>query len=120
MECANLALKNVYAEPLTDIFVEQMQNVIQYSAEVEPEDVDKSSKELRYGVLTVSKDGVNYFVSCGNLILQNDVDRLGTALDHIQSLDRDALKALYKETLRGEVPKGSKGAGVGFPNCKPC
>jgi hypothetical protein len=99
---------------LFSLFVEQMQNVIRYSAEGEPKGVEYSAKKLRYGVLTVGKEGTHYFVSCSNLIQQIDVERLRSALEHIQSLDKDALKALYKETLRGEVPVGSKGAGVGF------
>ena len=99
---------------LFSIFVEQMQNVIRYSAEGEAEDPEKMMTEIRYGVLTVGKDDEKYFVSCGNLIKQGDVERLRTSLDHIQHLDKDGLKALYKETLRAETPKGSKGAGVGF------
>ena len=90
--------------------------MIRYSAEGEPENVENESKELRYGVLTVgkSKDKDNYFVSCGNLIMQKDVERLKESLSHIQNLDKDGLKALYKETLKGDTPEGSKGAGVGF------
>lgn len=31
-----------------------------------------------------------------------------------KGLDREGLKALWKETLKGDTPTGSKGAGVGF------
>lgn len=99
---------------LFSIFVEQVQNVIRYSAEGEPTDVSSKAKDLRYGVLTVGKIDQHYFVSCGNLIVQKDVERLRKSLGHIQNLDKDGLKALYKETLKGETPEGSKGAGVGF------
>ncbi len=99
---------------LFSIFVEQVQNVIRYSAEGVPEDAVIDKYELRYGVLTVGQKDGQYFVSCSNMILQNDVERLRKSLDHIQTLDKDGLKNLYKETLRGEVPEGSKGAGVGF------
>ncbi|MBL6933208.1 MAG: hypothetical protein ISR45_09690 [Rhodospirillales bacterium] len=99
---------------LFSIFVEQVQNVIRYSAEGAPDLGDEETKELRYGVLTVGKRDEVYFVSCGNLIMQPDVSRLGSSLDHIQNLDKDGLKSLYKETLKGETPEGSKGAGVGF------
>lgn len=99
---------------LFSIFVEQVQNVIRYSAEGEPKSADLSGKELRYGVLTVGMQDSNYFVTCGNLVRNGDVQRLSESLSHIQQLDKDGLKALYKETLRGETPEGSKGAGVGF------
>ena len=108
------------ARRLFAVFVEQVQNVVRYSEEREPseEQLAKNSeeqvKELRYGVLTVGVNDEQYFVSCANLVKLTDVDRLKDSLEHIQHLDKDGLKALYKETLRGETPKGSKGAGVGF------
>ena len=96
------------------VFVEQVQNVIRYSAEKIPEGNDVTDDELRYGVLVVGKSGEKYFVSCANLIAQEDVKRLGTNLGKIQGMDAAGLKALFKETLKGETPDGSKGAGVGF------
>lgn len=102
------------AKAVFSVFVEQVQNVIRYSAEREPSEPLENEDDLRYGVLTVGMRDDRFFIACGNLVEQNDVDRLGACLAHIQSLDKDELKSLYKETLRGEVPKGSKGAGVGF------
>jgi len=93
------------------IFVEQMQNVIRYSAERESHD---EQNELSFGVLTVGKDNGHFFVSCGNAVENKDAKRLKEQLALIQGLDKDGLKTLYKETLRGETPEGSKGAGVGF------
>lgn len=99
---------------LFSIFVEQVQNVIRYSAEGEPKDASNNAKELRYGVLTVGRKDNKYFVSCGNLVLNEDVERLNTSLHYIQNLDSEGLKSLYKKTLKGDTPEGSKGAGVGF------
>ncbi|WP_027183093.1 SiaB family protein kinase [Desulfovibrio inopinatus] len=93
------------------IFVEQMQNVIRYSAERETQ-VDKA--ELSYGIVSVGESDGQVFVTCGNVIEANDVPRLKEGLDKIKSLDKKGLKALWKETLKGETPEGSKGAGVGF------
>ncbi|MBF0447295.1 MAG: hypothetical protein HQL67_03755 [Magnetococcales bacterium] len=95
------------------IFVEQMQNVIRYSAEREPESAPESSV-LSYGLLTVGREDHNYFVTCGNKIQQRDVARLNDQLTTIQKMDREQLKTLYKQILKGDVPEGSKGAGVGF------
>jgi len=95
------------------IFVEQVQNVIRYSAErVASEDDDDN--ELRYGVLTVGLKEGNMSVTCGNVIERKDVERLRENLTKIQGMDKKELKALWKDTLRGETPDGSKGAGVGF------
>ena len=102
------------SKSLFSIFVEQVQNVIRYSAEGESGGANGDREDLKYGVLTIGRQNDNYFISCANLVLNKDVERLQGALAHIQTLDRDGLKSLYKETLRGETPEGSKGAGVGF------
>ena len=101
------------ARTVFGVFAEQMQNVIRYSAEREPQETGDGG-HLRYGVLTVGRNDDRYFISCGNVIEKEDVERLRTSLTHIKSLDKEGLKALYKETLRGDPPDGSKGAGVGF------
>jgi len=102
------------ARGVFSLFVEQVQNVIRYSAEKEELVMSGISKELRFGVLSVGNIDGDFFVSCSNLIEDDDVKRLDKNLKHIQTLDSDGLKKLYKETLRGETPDGSKGAGVGF------
>jgi hypothetical protein len=102
------------ARSVFSVFVEQVQNVIRYSAEREPAGRGDEETELRYGVLTVGKKDGLFFVTCGNLIERSDVSRLGDSLRDIQKMDRSDLKSLYKQTLRGKVPEGSKGAGVGF------
>ncbi|MBL6958440.1 MAG: hypothetical protein ISR52_05620 [Rhodospirillales bacterium] len=102
------------AKGVFSIFVEQVQNVIRYSAEREGGEVEDDPAEIRYGVLTVGRKDDQYFVACGNLINNHDVDRLKKSLKQIKELDKEGLRALYKETLKGETPEGSKGAGVGF------
>lgn len=102
------------------IFIEEAQNVIRYSKAVlgdeaaDPEDDEDGAVTLRHGFIAVGKTDGRYFVCCSNLVQHDDVARLQRSLEHIQSLDADGLKALYKETLRNDPPEGSKGAGVGF------
>ncbi|MBF0381392.1 MAG: hypothetical protein HQL69_10260 [Magnetococcales bacterium] len=95
------------------IFVEQMQNVIRYSAERIPE-VSGDESVLSYGLLTVGNEDSAYSVTCGNKVLTKDIDQLRDHLEKISLLDQKELKALYKQILKGDVPEGSKGAGVGF------
>lgn len=102
-------MRNIFA-----IFVEQMQNVIRYSAEREPQDDDNAGGELRYGVINIGMDDHRFFVSCGNKILSKDVDRLSTRLGEIRDMNDQELKVLYKEKLRAPTEATSKGAGVGF------
>lgn len=98
---------------LFSIFVEQMQNVIRYSAEGLNTD-EESANELRFGLLLVGEEDNDFYVSCANKIRKEDVVRLDEQLAHIKGLEREDLMKLYKMTLKGETPKGSKGAGVGF------
>ncbi|MBF0155000.1 MAG: hypothetical protein HQL64_14770 [Magnetococcales bacterium] len=100
---------------LFSLFVEQVQNIIRYSTEREENKNGEEPKDLSFGVFIVGKAANGrYYVTCGNLVHLADVPRLRGNLDHIRSLDRDGINALYKQILRGEVPEGSKGAGVGF------
>jgi hypothetical protein len=102
------------ARTLFSVFVEQVQNVVRYSAEVEVVDRDGAPPELRHGLLAVGKDAGGHFVTVGNLMLTADVPRLRRDLSEIQKLDKQALTARYREILRAPPPEGSKGAGAGF------
>lgn len=107
-------LRSVFA-----IFVEQMQNIIRYSAEkahapLPPAADPHALREMRYGILTIGREGDDYVVCAGNLVERNDVERLRTRLSRIRDMTKDELKALYKEQLRAEPEAGSKDAGLGF------
>jgi hypothetical protein len=107
-------LRSVFA-----VFVEQMQNIIRYSAEKAqptlPEAHDEAAlKEIRYGILTIGREGDDYVVCAGNLVERADVARLRARLEKLRGMSKDELKALYKEQLRAEPEAGSKGAGLGF------
>lgn len=107
-------LRSVFA-----VFVEQMQNIIRYSAETAqsappPAASEGALREIRYGILTIGKEGDDYVVCAGNLVRRSDVERLRARLIRIRDMSKDELKALYKEQLRAEPEQGSKGAGLGF------
>jgi hypothetical protein len=101
------------------VFVEQMQNIIRYSAEKDehspsPESAAAVPTELRYGVMTISRSGDGFVVKAGNLVEKGDIERLRSKLEHIRRADKEELKAMYKETLRSGPEEGSKGASIGF------
>jgi hypothetical protein len=107
-------LRSVFA-----VFVEQMQNIIRYSAEKSPEEPLAPSEqgaltEIRYGILTIGKEGGDYVVCAGNLIFHGDVDRLDKRLSKIRDMSKEELRVHYKEQLRAMPEEGSKGAGLGF------
>lgn len=106
-------LRSVFA-----VFVEQMQNIIRYSAEklsIDPPDGSVHPlAEIRHGILTIGKEGTDYVVYSGNLVDREDVGRLRERLERIRGMNKDELRALHKEKLRSGPEKGSKGAGLGF------
>ena len=95
------------------VFVEQMQNIIRYSAEkIGPDD---DINDLRYGVLTIGQEeGVGYTVHAGNLIDKEDIQRLRVRLEDLQRMSHDDLRAAYKAQLKSGPDTFSKGAGIGF------
>ena len=99
------------------VFVEQMQNIIRYSAERIPQQSGPKKTdipELSYGILTIGQEGTDYVVQAGNMIKLGDVTRMKQRLGGIRDMNRDELKAAYKKQLRIGPDIHSKGAGIGF------
>ena len=97
------------------LFVEQVQNVIHYSAErlstTQPDPI-----ELSHGVIVIGCENEKYYVMCGNLIGSELVDNLQSRLITLQNMDKEELKQYYKEQRKKETNENSnsKGAGLGF------
>lgn len=100
------------------IFVEQVQNIIRYSSERLQEVAGKADAvkkaEISSGVISVGSDGGQFFVVCGNTVLAQDAVKLRSRLELIQSLDKDGIKAYYKEKLKEPPEMDSKGASIGL------
>lgn len=95
------------------VFVEQMQNIIRYSAEKVAGSAGRTG-ELSAGMVTIGVESGKVFIVCGNSVRNADVPRLKDRLDHLKSLDRDGIKTFYREQLRGEPEDGSRGATLGL------
>lgn len=95
------------------IFVEQMQNVVNYSAE-RVQGGAEEEYELRSGIVVVGKKDGRFYVISGNYIAKDAAARMTGALDRLRAMGKDELKAHYKEQRRKEPEAGSKGAGLGL------
>ncbi len=95
------------------VFVEQAQNIIRYSAEKLSGDGSKSI-ELSSGMVTIGTENDHFFIVCANVVLASDEPRLRERLERLRSMDRDAIKAYYKEQLREAPEEQSKGATIGL------
>lgn len=104
---------NVTTLSVFSIFVEQVQNILNYSAE-------KLSKaeyddELKIGIVVIGHEqNGSYFIYCGNRVYNEDISKLSENIDLIRNLNKEELKALYKERRKMEPAPGSKGAGLGL------
>jgi hypothetical protein len=95
------------------VFIEQAQNIIRYSAEKLPGSVGKSM-ELSSGMVTIGTEHDKFFIVCANIILAEDIPKLKSRLEQLQKMDKDAIKAYYKEQLREPPEETSKGATIGL------
>lgn len=94
------------------VFVEQTQNIKTYGAKIA--DVALKDRIVNSGIVAIGKSANGYFVTSGNMIVDEDAAALRGRLDEILTLDKAALKKLYKEQMRRELPPGSDSAGMGF------
>ncbi len=95
------------------VFVEQVQNIIRYSADKISGHVEKPV-ELSGGVVTIGTEQGRFFVVCGNVIRTWDVPKLKARLEHLSSLGKDEIKAYYKNQLREAPEEDSRGATIGL------
>ncbi|WP_024327262.1 SiaB family protein kinase [Thioalkalivibrio sp. AKL19] len=95
------------------VFVEQVQNIIRYSAERIEHDAEPPV-ELSSGMITVGSENGQFFVICGNVIGRKDADTLAARLRELAGMDSDELRRFYKEKLREPPDEGSKGGSIGL------
>lgn len=95
------------------VFVEQMNNMLLYSAEKSTH----NSKELEVssGVFVLGTQDMVYYLKTGNVMRNGSIDLLKSRIDHLNSLDKEGLKKYYKEQIRSENSNSdSLGAGIGL------
>ncbi len=107
-EASTLTILRVFS-----MVVELAQNIIRYSAEKYSSE-DNGNKHLRQGIITVGYKSGSYFVGSGNMIRNNVSEKLNLKLSKLQKMNRDEIKAYYKERRKAEPDRESKGAGLGF------
>ena len=101
------------------VFVEQAQNIIRYSADKVSGDRVSGSEsgkaiELSSGMVTIGSENGRFFIVCANVVLADDEPRLRERLERLQKMDKDEIKAYYKEQLREAPDERSRGATIGL------
>lgn len=111
------ALPLVVSQSIFSVFVEQMYNILNYSAEREQFLSEKSGKEFNVatGIFILGAKDKTYFVQCGNKIRTDQSGLIKERIDHLNTLDKVALRKYYKERMKAEdANPDSKGAGIGL------
>ena len=95
------------------IFVEQVQNIIRYSA-YQFGEMGNVGSRISSGMITVGSEGRRYFVACGNIMFREDVHQLKEKLELLKDLDAAGIKEYYLEKIKEPAPPRSLGANIGL------
>lgn len=98
------------AKRVFSVFVEQVQNVMRYSADRLN---DADGTDHSFGVVTFGANK-KFFVLTGNRMLTADAERLRARLEEIRGLNQEDLRAYYREQLNAPLQDDRKEAGLGL------
>jgi len=104
------------SQAVFSVFVEQMNNMLMYSAEKEKRELsEKGPAETSSGIFVLGRQEKSYYVQTGNVVKNDSVAFLKERIDHLNTLDKKELRQLYKEQMKSENDNPeSKGAGLGL------
>jgi len=92
-----------------NVMVEALQNIVKHSDEL----VDGQSRS-HAAIFLIGKEANRYSIMSGNPVRKENVQKLNTSLEHINALDKDGLKDLYKDIIKNTTISEKGGAGLGF------
>lgn len=92
-----------------NVMVECLQNIVKHADEFSAVTDTRNS-----AIFMIGKENDDYVITSGNPIKGDKVDLLRNKLDEINSLDKEGLKALYKEIIKNGDLSDKGGAGLGF------
>lgn len=92
-----------------NVMVECLQNICKHAESYDTESYGKNS-----AIFMIGKHNNEYIITSGNAIPQDRVEDLSARLAHINSLDKEGLKDLYKEIIKNGELSSKGGAGLGF------
>lgn len=96
-----------------NVLVECLQNLYHHIDE-EPAIKDPFAGTSKSAIFMIGISPTGYTIMTGNYIRTDKVSGLEERLDKINSLDADALKALYKEVLNNDIVSEKGGGGLGM------
>ncbi len=101
-------LEDTTRRKIFNVMVESLQNISKHSVS------GLGDESTTASVFMIGYTNNNYLVISGNPILNHVIPKLKDMLDKINSLDKDGLKQLYKETRLNSTFSEVGGAGMGL------
>jgi len=92
-----------------NVMVEALQNIVKHSDEL----IDGQIRS-HAAIFLIGKESNRYSIMSGNPVQKSNVEKLKKTLEHINALDKDGLKELYKEIIKNTTISEKGGAGLGF------
>lgn len=92
-----------------NVMVEALQNIVKHSDELV-----QGGLHTHTAIFLIGKEKDRYSIMAGNPIRNSNVQALEKTLEHINSLNKDGLKDLYKEIIKNTTISDKGGAGLGF------
>jgi len=103
------------SQEVFSVFVEQMNNMLMYSAEKEQFEAQAEKNESPKGTFILGKVGKTYFIQTGNVMKTENVELIKNRIDYLNTLNKNELRQYYKEQSRlSDNNLESKGSGLGF------
>jgi len=108
-------LTRTASKSIFSVFVEQMHNMLMYSAEKESFGPKDDPMDVSKGLFVMGKTENAYFIKTGNVVTEYSANVLEERIDHLNSLSKDDLKQYFKERRKSnnDNPE-SRGAGIGL------
>tara|TARA_B110000211_G_scaffold230605_1_gene290420 strand:- start:1758 stop:2309 length:552 start_codon:yes stop_codon:yes gene_type:complete len=106
----NLGEPSKMKRKVYNVLVECLQNLYHHRDEMKRTGIDEESA----AIFMIGRNDNGYNIVTGNYILTERVERLKSRIDHVNSLDRDGLKTLYKEVLNNDERSDKGGGGLGI------
>lgn len=88
-----------------NVMVECLQNIVKHAEDIEANHA---------AIFMIGKRDNEYIIVSGNPIENEHIDGLKSKLENINGLDKDGLKALYKDIIKNTEISDKGGAGLGF------
>ena len=92
-----------------NVMVECLQNIVKHG-----EDYNPMNEKKQTAIFMIGKLDNEYVITSGNPVKNDIVGILREKLDKINGLDKEGLKALYKDIIKGTEISDKGGAGLGF------